>query len=298
MKRLHNHFQTQGNSSLARVNGARSGPSELLSSDCVEQALEGRQAHEQGIMKGHESYTLGTGSRASLLVHGIAGSPAQMRPLAENLAASGITARGTLLPGHGTHPAALESIVWQDWYEHVHREYSWLKKRHREVSLIGFSIGAALSAYYAAHNPVDRLVLLSVPLCPLNDRFPTGLMLRVYGMFFKIVKGKPETLLDVHGEPFSFVYESVPTSILHTMSDLVDIVRNNLDRIHSPILIMHSKKDRVSGKKSGPLVYRTVRSPQKRLVMLERSGHSVMVDVEQDLVFREIIGFLNGGLTG
>ena len=245
-------------------------------------------------MKGHEPYTLGTGSRACLLVHGIAGSPAQMRSLAENLAGSGITARGTLLPGHGTRPDALNGIVWQDWYEHVHGEYSALKKEYGEVSLIGFSIGAALSAHYAEHNPVDRLVLLSVPLCPLNDRFPTGLMLRMYSTFFKVVKGRPETLLDADGEPFCFVYDSVPTSILHTMSDLVDIARNNLNRIDSPLLIIQSKNDMVSGKKSGPLVYRKVRSSEKRLIMLEQSGHSVMVDVEHDLVFREIIGFLNG----
>ncbi len=199
-----------------------------------------------------------------------------------------------MLPGHGTHPDDLEGVVWQDWYERIDDEYCELKKNHKEVSLVGFSIGAALSAHYAAHNRVDRLVLLSAPLCPLNDRFPTNLMLKVYSMFFKTVKGQPETFVDADGKPFSFVYDSVPTLILHTMSELVGIVRNTLDRIDSPTLIIQSKNDNISGAKSGPLVYRKIRSREKRLVMLERSGHSIMMDVEKNLVFREIISFLNG----
>jgi len=238
---------------------------------------------------------MGAGDTACLLVHGIAGSPAQMLPLAENLAEAGITARGTLLPGHGTHPDDLEGVVWQDWYEHVHDEYSGLKEQYGRVSLVGFSIGAALAAHYAAHNSVDRLVLLNIPLCPLNDRFPTGLMLKIYSLFFKEARGRPEVLLDADGEPFSFVYERVPTAILHTMSELVGIVRNNLERIRTPALIIQSRNDMVSGNKSGPLAYRKVRSTEKRLVMLERSGHSAMMDTERQTVFKEIIGFLNGG---
>lgn len=229
-----------------------------------------------------------------MLVHGIAGSPAQMRGLAEALAISGITARGTLLPGHGTHPDDLDGIVWQDWYEHIHKEYCGLKSEFDDVSLVGFSIGAALAAHYAAYNHIDRLVLLNVPLCPLNDRFPTSLMLRLYGAFFKTVKGRPEKLVDADGEPFSYVYDRVPTAILRTMSELIEIVRERLDRIHSPVLIIQSRNDKVSGSKSGPLAYQRVSSSDKRLVMLERSGHSIMMDVEQELVFRQIIGFLKG----
>jgi carboxylesterase len=242
----------------------------------------------------HEPYTIGSGKHACLLVHGIASSPAQMRPLAEAVAASGVAARAALLPGHGTHPRDLEGVVWQDWYEHIHDEYRQLRKAHARVSLMGFSIGAALAAYYAAHNLVDRLILLSLPLCPLNDRFPTGLMLRVYSAFFKEAKGRPERLVNADGESFSFVYDRVPTQTLHTMSELVDIVRKNLHRIHAPVLIIQSRKDNVSGGKSGPLAYRRVHSCEKHLVMLDRSGHSVMRDVEHEKVFGEIIGFLNG----
>lgn len=246
-----------------------------------------------GIAKGHSPFIIGRGKSACLLVHGIAASPAQMRALAEFLAESGFTVRGMLLPGHGTHPSDLEGIVWQDWYEAVHGEYCELKRNHEEVHLIGFSIGAAVAAHYGAYNPVDRLVLLSIPLCPLNDRYPTNLMLNIYGTFFKYVKGNPEVIINPDGEPFCFVYGWVPTAILHTMVELVRIIKQRLDRICAPTLIIQSENDNVSGSKSGPLTYRRIGSSQKRLIMLKKSGHNMIMDGEQQRVFREIKHFLS-----
>lgn len=245
----------------------------------------------------HKQFTIGTGKSVCLLVHGIAGSPAQMRYLADNLAAAGLKARGLLLPGHGASPEDLDGVLWQDWYEHLHGEYLALKQEHDEVCLIGFSIGAALCAHYAAHNRIDRLVLLNVPLCPLNGKYPTGLMLRVYGTFFRTVKGRAERLIGADGEPFSFVYDWVPTAILHTMSELIDIVRDNLHRIRAPVLIIQSKSDKVSGGMSGPLVFDGVSSSEKRLVMFDETGHSIMVGPNEKAVSEEVIGFLNGGIN-
>jgi esterase/lipase len=72
------------------------------------------------------------------------------------------------------------------------------------------------------------------------------------------------------------------------------IVKDRLDRIHSPVLIIQSRNDKVSGSKSGPLAYRGVSSSEKRLVMLEHSGHSIMMGVEHESVFRQVIGFVKG----
>ncbi|GAB4335227.1 MAG: alpha/beta fold hydrolase [Candidatus Abyssubacteria bacterium] len=220
-----------------------------------------------------------------------------MRLLGEFLANSGHVVRGMLLPGHGTRPEDLEGVVWQDWYEHLDDEHRALKGAYSSVYLVGFSIGAALSAHYAIHNPVDRLVLLSLPLCPLNDRFPTSLMLKLYSVFFKEVRGRPARAMDSNGDFAGSVYNRVPTAILHTMSELVDIVRENLNRIDAPALIIQSRNDPVSGSKSGPLAFRRMRSPEKQILMLERSGHSVIMDVERELVCERVASFLNGNCS-
>lgn len=249
------------------------------------------------IAEGHRPYTLGTGDRACLLVHGIAGSPAQMRYLGEELASAGFKAHSILLPGHGTHPRDLHGIVWQDWYEHVHDKYHALKKESGEAALIGFSIGAALCTLFAARNHVDKLALLNVPLCPLNDRYPTGLMLKIYSIFFDKVKGRAQRFVDGQGHPFSYVYDWVPTKVLYTMLDLVGTAKRNLHRIEAPVLVIQSRDDKVSGGKSGPLVYNKVASEIKRLVMLDGNEHSIMAGEDKTAVSEKVISFLNGEMV-
>ena len=52
---------------------------------------------------------------AVLLLHGLTDSPYSMRALAELFAARGWYVVGLRLPGHGTAPAALTRVTWQDW---------------------------------------------------------------------------------------------------------------------------------------------------------------------------------------
>src|SRR2546428_10389277 len=54
-----------------------------------------------------DPFALGDGPDACLLLHGLTGSPAEMRPVGEALAAAGFRALGPLLPGHGTTPEDL-----------------------------------------------------------------------------------------------------------------------------------------------------------------------------------------------
>jgi carboxylesterase len=287
-------YNTLGFSEQIAIKGMNSITANMQRQIPIEEAAVGTRPDSWESAEIHTPFTLGTGDRACLLVHGIAGSPAQMRALGEKLAAAGFKARGLLLPGHGARPEDMRGIVWQDWYERVHEEYRALKENHEEVSLIGFSIGAAISAHYAAHNEVDRLALLNAPLFPLNGRYPTGLMLRVYSVFFDKVKGKAEKLIGADGEPFSYVYEWVPTTTLHTMLELVGIVKAGVSKIRAPILAIQASGDKVSGGRSGPYVYDGVASEEKRLVMLDQSEHSIMVGVDRETVCEEIIGFLNG----
>jgi alpha-beta hydrolase superfamily lysophospholipase len=49
-----------------------------------------------------------------LLLHGLTDSPYSMRALAELFAARGWYVVGLRLPGHGTAPAALTRVTWQD----------------------------------------------------------------------------------------------------------------------------------------------------------------------------------------
>lgn len=108
---------------------------------------------------------------AALLLHGLTDSPYSMRALAGLFAAHGWYVVGLRLPGHGTAPAALTRITWQDWAAATRVAAKHLRtKTGPDVPLVivGYSTGAALAVEYALATlqgePLPRasgLVLLS-----------------------------------------------------------------------------------------------------------------------------------------
>jgi carboxylesterase len=109
----------------------------------------------------HEPFLLSGGEGAALLVHGFGGSPAEMRPLAEELHAAGWAARGMLLPGFGPQLPALGDVRWKDWMEAVLQEMRALRGHYPRVLLIGYSLGGSLALAASAMQPPDGLALLA-----------------------------------------------------------------------------------------------------------------------------------------
>ena len=59
----------------------------------------------------------GDGRVGALCLHGLTGTPYEVRPIAEALAARGIHARGPVLPGHDTGPEELARVPFTAWIE-------------------------------------------------------------------------------------------------------------------------------------------------------------------------------------
>ena len=89
-------------------------------------------------------FALGEGTEACLLLHGFTGSPWEMRPLGEALAARGYHVRCPLLPGHGGTPEALVHVGERDWQEAVEAEATRALAGHRRLYVAGLSVGALL----------------------------------------------------------------------------------------------------------------------------------------------------------
>ncbi len=139
----------------------------------------------------HQPFLLGGGERAALLVHGFAGSPADMRPLAEVLNAAGWSVRGMLLPGFGPQLSALPQVRWQDWIQAVTGELQLLRALYHGVLLVGFSLGGAICLAAAAEENPDGLVLLAPFTSTGGDLKRTfgGLVLPYVSRFFYPLKG-------------------------------------------------------------------------------------------------------------
>jgi carboxylesterase len=109
----------------------------------------------------HQPFFWKGGDPAALLVHGFMGTPAEMRPLANELHKAGWTVEGLLLPGFGDQIDTLFERRYQEWLESTRSTLARLRSNHRPVLLVGYSMGGAVALNVAADNPPDSLILLA-----------------------------------------------------------------------------------------------------------------------------------------
>lgn len=97
-----------------------------------------------------------------LFVHGLFDSPLTLRDIANELVQQDMLCRAVLLPGHGTQPADLLDVSYQDWINVVHYGIQSLRKDAEKIVLVGYSTGATLSVYHALkENDIAGMVMIS-----------------------------------------------------------------------------------------------------------------------------------------
>lgn len=105
-----------------------------------------------------------------VLLHGLTDAPYSMRHLARFYRSRGFVAFGIRLPGHGTVPAALTDVAWEDWMAATRLVTREARRRVPQgpLHVVGFSNGGALAMKYAMDalddsrlpRP-DQLILIS-----------------------------------------------------------------------------------------------------------------------------------------
>jgi alpha-beta hydrolase superfamily lysophospholipase len=108
---------------------------------------------------------------AAVFLHGLTDAPYSLRHLAAVYRDRGFVAVGIRLPGHGTVPAALTEVEWEDWMAATRLAVREAVRRAgpgKRLHVVGFSNGGALAVKYALdaieHDGLpqpERLVLLS-----------------------------------------------------------------------------------------------------------------------------------------
>ena len=82
---------------------------------------------------------------AVVLLHGLTDSPYSLRHIAEIYRLHGFVAIGVRLPGHGTVPAALTDVEWEDWMAATRLATREARRRAghaRPLHIVGYSNGA------------------------------------------------------------------------------------------------------------------------------------------------------------
>src|SRR5262250_2336875 len=100
----------------------------------------------------NRSYVLepeGEPAGAVVLLHGLTDSPYSLRHVAQYYRSLGFVAVAIRLPGHGTVPAALTSVDWEDWRQAARLAVREARRRAgpaRPLHIVGYSTGGKTQA--------------------------------------------------------------------------------------------------------------------------------------------------------
>lgn len=243
------------------------------------------------------AFDLGHGPSSALLLHGLTGTPWEVRPLGELLARQGFRAKGIRLPGHGRAPEALEAVALEDWREAAREALDGLPSRR--VSVLGLSMGALLALDLAARFPerVEKLVLLApaMRLSGLPARLVSGLLPRVPVEMIKpwVDKGSV-SLADPKARAEAPRLERFPLARLRDLVALQKLAWAALPRVRASTLVALGKKDDVvDGRAVRRLIRGLRRNAPVEFLELPEASHLLPRDLGHEQLEAAVARFLS-----
>lgn len=246
-----------------------------------------------------------------LLIHGLTGAPAEMKPLAKRLARRGFEVAAPLLPGHGVDEATLLRTTWRDWLDGVREAYDRFAGEVDSVSVAGICVGGALGVMLAAERPSVRAAAVysmtfeydgwnmprfavAAPVIQLvanlpgvrnlawTETYPFGLKdERLRAMAEKA----PESLIEGS-------IDRLPLGALYQMYRLGRHIERVGHEIKTPTLILHARDDDMSHPRNAWRLKRALGGPTS-VQLLDDSYHMIHVDQERDRVAAMTAEFFN-----
>jgi carboxylesterase len=249
-----------------------------------------------------EPFSLGEGDVACLLLHGLTGSPAEVRPVGEALARAGFRAVAPLLPGHGTTPRDLMKVGRGQMLAAAADALRSLRDARR-VFVCGLSMGALLSVELCARIAerdgapgIAALALLApaVRMARLS-RVYTEVIGRLPSLPIILGKGARDIAVlaaggDQPAAPPDGSYQAIPWNWGRELRLLAEEALSAARLVHVPALLLHGSLDRTASP-AGTQILRAALGGPTRVVLFERSGHVLPLDTEGPQVAREIVGF-------
>jgi carboxylesterase len=242
------------------------------------------------------------GRSGVLLIHGLTGTPMEMRLLGKGLNRAGFTVHGMQLAGHCGDVEDLLATGWRDWYASVERAADELLGKVDHLFVAGLSMGALLALKLAADRPgqvagvgvygatfrydgwsIPWLARLSF-LLPLLKRFGIGrarsfMEQPPYGIRDERLRAQVSTAM-LGGDSAAAGLPGNPWYSLAEMHGLAADVRRQLSQVSAPCLVAHASEDDVASLKNAELVMRGVSAPTE-LLLLDDSYHMITIDKER-----------------
>jgi carboxylesterase len=232
-----------------------------------------------------------------VIVHGFTSDHRAVEPLRQLAQRLGFVTETPLLRGHGGHYSDLRGTCWQDWMADLAAARERLERRVQRVVLIGFSMGGLLTLASAAQQPerVTAIVALAPAVRIAHPLAPIAWMAR--GWMPYVPMGKAVAYSDPALAARDDSYNRLAVDAFCSFYDATRRVERMLPQISAPLLLGHSRRDRVIRPEASQIVYERVRSTDKQLVWFERSGHALLDDCDAPAVLEHVQRFLQTRLA-
>ena len=246
--------------------------------------------------------------RGVLCLHGITGTPFEVRSLAEAFGRGGYTVRAPMLAGHGATLAELARSTWSDWLMSAEQALDELRAAvgARPVALVGFSMGALLALRLARRHP-ERVAALTVMSTPLRlRRWKVATIRALTRLPVSFARHPMASVPKPNGSDISIPemrhsnpgLQAFPVAALAQLFDLMDVVRADLPSVHAPTLVVHGRHDHVVPMEDSLELTGSLGSEIIERLWLERSFHVVGLDVERTQLADAATRFIGRFLTG
>jgi carboxylesterase len=241
----------------------------------------------------------GAAGVSALLIHGLTGTPYEMRYLGERLAARGVRVRGVKLAGHAGMPEELGAVGYDSWYESVVNGLEELRQYGEPIVVVGLSMGAVLSARLAADQgeSVAGLALLAPAFfLPTSTSLALRGLRGLLGSIIERIYLFNPGASDIHDAAARSIHPNcrlMPLSAPLKLLDLSAVVKPMLSRITQPALVMHARRDHTCPmRKNVDYLMKHLGSAEKRAVELDESYHVITVDSEKERLADEVGEFV------
>lgn len=261
----------------------------------------------------------GDNGKCVILIHGLTGTPNEMRFLANFLNKKGYTVICPRLAHHGEPLSVLGKAKWQNFYGSVKSILTEgeLKDFKGPIFAAGLSMGAIL-ALLLAHEFPGRVRAVSclaptlfydgwntpwakffMPLActPLRYLFyfkedpPYGIkneaIQRRIHRYYKDAKLGDIDGVAQHGYPY------FPVSLLYQLNLLVRYVTPRFSEMRFPVQLIQAENDDMTSVRNSKFIYDRVGSAVKEMILLDNSYHVITADQERETVAEKLEAFIS-----
>ena len=245
-----------------------------------------------------------------LLLHGLGGTPLELKAVARGLSARGFTVSCCQLAGHCSTEQDLLDTKWADWFASAECALTELEARCNTVIVGGLSMGAMLALRLAALHPsrIDGLALFAPTLFYDGWAMPWYrfiLWLALYGWHYGhlgMAERPPYGIKDenirsvvasalLSGKSSEVGLTTTPLGAMREAHQLVRDVKPRLPAIKTPTLLIHPREDDISDLSNAHMLQRRL-GGLVELLVLDDSYHIITIDRQRDLVVERTADFI------